>query len=83
MEGFAQLIREEGIGKGIKQGSERHLIDQICKKLRRGKEIPQIVDEVEEDRDRVKKICSVAERFAPEYDADKVFEAVRKEAVEA
>ncbi len=78
MEGFAQMFREEGMEKG----SERHLIDQICRKLRRGKDVPQIADEVEEDEIRVQLICDIAGRFAPDFDTDQVFEAVWKELVE-
>ena len=83
MEGFAEIFMEKGIEKGIEKGSERHLIDQICRKLRRGKDVPQIADEVEEDEIRVQLISDIAGRFAPDFDTDQVFEAVWKELVEA
>jgi hypothetical protein len=59
-------------------GSERRLVEQICKKLRKDKDIPQIADEVEEEEKLVKKICDIAAVFAPDYDAEKVFKAVQK-----
>ena len=65
------------IGKAI--GSDEHLVRLICRKLRRMMSIPQIAREVEEDEIRVKLICDIAERFAPDYDEQKVFEAVQKE----
>ncbi len=65
--------------RGETRGEDRHLIEQICKKLHRGKDVEQIADEVEEDITRVEMICNIAERFAPEYDTDKVFAAVEKE----
>ena len=71
--------REEGFERGREEGEDRHLIEQICKKLRRGKDVEQIADEVEEDITRVQTICDIAERFAPEYDPDSVFDAVGKE----
>ena len=74
---------EQGIEQGIEQGEDKHLITLICKKLCKGKDVEQIADEVEEDGDRVKKICDLAERFAPDYDPDKVFEALRKEMPDA
>ena len=77
------FYKEEALAEGTELGTERHLIEQICKKLKRGKDIPQIADEVEEREERVQLICDIAERFAPDYDADKVFEAVRKERVYA
>ena len=45
--------------------------------------ISQIAREVEEDEIRVKLICDIAERFAPDYDEQKVFEAVQKELLDA
>ena len=60
-------------------GEDHHLVELICKKLRRGKDVEQIADEVEEDLTRVSRICDVAERFSPDYDLDKVFKAVEEE----
>ena len=64
--------------EGREEGSKKRLVELICKKLRKGKEIPQIADEVEEEEDLVKKICDIADSCGPEYDADKVFAAVQK-----
>ena len=61
------------------RGEERHLVEQICKKLRRGMEVEQIANEVENDVVRVQMICNIAERFAPDYDVKEVFDAVEKE----
>ena len=69
--------------EGREEGREERLVDQICKKLRKGKDVPQIADEVEEDEIRVKMICDIAERFEPDYETEKVFEAVQKELIEA
>ena len=65
--------------RGEERGEERHLVEQICKKLRRGMEVEQIANEVENDVVRVQMICNIAERFAPDYDVKKVFDAVEKE----
>ena len=62
--------------KGVEQGEDRHLIEQICKKLRRGMDIEQIADEVEEDISRVQAICNTAEEYAPDYELDKVLKAL-------
>ena len=71
-----QDAREEGFEKGIEQGEDRHLIEQICKKLRRGKDVEQIADEVEENISRVQAICSVAEEYAPDYKMEDVLRAL-------
>ncbi len=78
-----QFYVEEGREEGREEGSEKRLVDQVCKKLRKGKDVEQIADEVEEDVIRVKLICDIARDFAPEYQTEKVFSAVQKESVHA
>ena len=41
-------IREEGYEEGYEEGDKKRLIHTICKKLRKGKALEQIADEVEE-----------------------------------
>ncbi|SEK63560.1 conserved hypothetical protein (putative transposase or invertase) [Butyrivibrio sp. ob235] len=75
---------EEGVKHGIEQGTDRHLIEQICKKLSKGKDTATIADEVEEDVSVVQKICDVANQYAPDYDVDDIFnelEATKKASV--
>lgn len=74
---LAEQAREDGFEEGREAGEDHHLVEQICKKLRRGKDVEQIADEVEEDLTRVSGICDVAERFSPDYDPDEVFKAVK------
>ncbi len=69
--------REEGRAEGRAEGREDHLVRQVCKKLRKGKSIPQIADELEEDEIRIQVICQTAEKFAPDYDEEKVLKAVQ------
>ncbi len=59
-------IREEGYEEGYEEGDKKRLIHTICKKLRKGKALEQIADEVEESLDLVKE--------APDYDCDKIYE---------
>ncbi len=61
------------------EGRDRLLVELICKKLRKGKDVEQIADEVEEEVARIKKICDVAQAFGPEYDTEKVFTSLQKE----
>ena len=75
MEAWLDVIEN----RGIAQGEDRHLIDLICKKLRRGMDVEQIADEVEEDIVRVQMICNIAEQFSPDYELEDVFTAVEKE----
>ena len=73
-----RTYKEEGREEGREEGSKKRLVEQICKKLKKGKGIPQIADEVEEEEELVRKICDIADSYGPEYDADKVFAAVQK-----
>ncbi|MBR6316331.1 MAG: hypothetical protein IKR58_04960 [Lachnospiraceae bacterium] len=73
---YADAMERKGIVKGMEQGEERRLITLICKKLRKGKSIEQIADEVEEDEIRVKVICDALSALAPTYDEEKAFEVM-------
>lgn len=56
------------------------MIEQICKKLRKGKDVATIADEVEEDVARVQAICNIASAYGPEYNVHDVMAAVFQEA---
>ena len=72
---------KEGIkaGKkaGIKEGMSRYLVKNICKKLRRGKSIEIIAEELEEQVETIKKIYDIAINFAPDFDEEKIMAAKR------
>ena len=72
-----QLFKEEG----REEGREEQLISQICRKLRKGKNTVQIAEDLEEDAARVQAICDVAEEYAPDYDEEKVIDAVMQKAL--
>ena len=64
--------REEGRKEGREEGREERLVEQICKKLNKGMSVSQIAAEVEEDEPRVQAIVSIAEKYAPDYDVEKI-----------
>ena len=67
---------KKGIEKGISKGMKKTLIGQICRKLRKGKTLAQIVDELDEDESKIKPIFDSAAAFAPDYDEELVIEAI-------
>ena len=67
-----ELQKEESYSEGHSDGMNLHLIEQICKKLKKGKDISTIADELEEEEAHISAICSTAEKFAPNYDAEKI-----------
>lgn len=59
-------------------GSDIHLINLICKKLKRDMEPEKIAEEVEESLEYVQGIIEVAQKYAPDYDAEKIREEYDK-----
>ncbi len=70
------VILQDAKDEGREEGRDEHLISQVCRKLRKGKQLQQIADELEEDEIRIKVICDAAEAYAPDYDEEKVIAAV-------
>lgn len=65
---------EQGIERGMKEGIIRGRIELVCRKMRKGKSVPSIAEELEEDYQVVEEICDFAQKFAPAYDCEKVFQ---------
>ena len=68
-------IKREGIEIGEERGNTQKLISLVCSKLRKGKSVDVIADEVEKDYGVVDEICVIANTFAPDFQSDLVFEA--------
>ena len=79
-EGKVKMCRavEVYIERGMEKGENKLLIEQICKKLAKGKSVEVIADEVEKSTDRVQEICNVIGEISPDYDVDKIYEAMSK-----
>lgn len=70
---------EKGLQKGLQKGSTLKLIQQVMKKLERGKAPDTIADELEEELSDVISICNAAETFAPDYDCERIYEYLCEE----
>ena len=70
--------RTEGRAEGRTEGQELTLIRMIIKKLHKNKSPEQIAEDLEEEIPKIRHICEVAERFAPEYDAEMVYQALKQ-----
>ena len=73
--------RVEGREAGIRTGEDFKLLSLVCRKLQKGKPVDVIADELEEELERIEHICQVAERFAPEYDVEKIYEELHSVSV--
>ncbi len=68
-----EVIAEEAEERGIKRGEMRKLILQTVRKLKKGKTVEVIAQELEEDEAVINKICEAAQEMAPEYDIEKIY----------
>lgn len=64
-----ELFKEEG----RTEGRDNYIVEAVCKKLRKGKDIAAIADELEESEELISKIYKVAKGFAPEYNSELVY----------
>ncbi len=66
--------KDEGKAEGKREGANRKIISQICRKLAKNKSAGIIAEELEEDDiEYIQHICEVAEKYAPDYDADRIY----------
>ena len=73
-----QIGEARGILIGEKRGQLTNLINQVCKKLQKGKLNEQIADELEEDLENINRIVEAAKQFAPEYDVMEIYNYLQK-----
>lgn len=69
---ISERCREEG----KIDGDLHRLTVQICKKMKMGQSLEKIVEDLVEETAVIGPIYNIAEKFAPEYNPDQVFEQV-------
>ena len=72
-------ILSRGIERGQAIGRECTMIDLVCRKLSKGKAPDEIAEELDEDREHIDTICSVAEKYAPDYSRDAIYSELSKD----
>ena len=75
-EGMAQGMAQ-GMEAGMAEGEQKKLVELICKKLKKGKSLDIIAEELEEEKEAVQSIYDAAAACSPEYDCVKVYEIWR------
>ena len=55
-------VKEEGIAEGFLQGEKHKLLEQIQRKLKKGKSLSQIADELEESEEMIQKLIEEQEK---------------------
>ena len=64
---------QQGIQQGLQQGEEQKLIELICRKVRKGKALQVIAEEVEEEISIISPIYDAVLESAPDYDCGEVY----------
>ena len=73
---LSDAIEERGIKKGLELGEEKKLIELVCRKIQKNKNVATIAEELEEERDVIQRIYEAALKAAPDYDKQKVYESL-------
>ena len=63
--------------RGVEKGEMKKLLTQVCRKLQKGKPFTVIAEELEDEPEYIEQLCRIAERFAPEYDVEKIYEELQ------
>lgn len=74
-ETMSEILLDRIEERGVQKGALRKLIEQICRKMAKGKTTEVIADELEEDIAVIQGIYEIALAFAPDYDCSAIYEA--------
>ena len=77
-----QMLKEEaradGLAEGRAEGRIDTLISLVCKKVKKGKSLKVISDELEEEIENIHPIYEAVNKCAPEYDLARIYELLNK-----
>lgn len=68
-----RIGERRGRREGRQEGSQLAVIKFVCRMLKKGKTPEAISDLLDEDLDKVRKVCEAAREFAPDYDCKKIY----------
>ena len=64
--------------EGRQEGELNKLVCLVCKKLVKGLSAKEIAEIFEEDEEEIQKIVDVADKYAPDYDTERIAEEMLK-----
>ena len=68
-----------GEKRGERKGEIKTLVEMITRKLAKGKTLEAIADELEKDVEKIRPIVMLASKYAPDYDIDAIYNALKGE----
>ena len=75
-----ELHNKTLLEEGVEKGKLLNTIELVCNKIRIGLDAKTIADQLGLPIDRVEAIIKVAKKHAPEYDAEKIYDDLTKNA---
>lgn len=73
---ISDLIEERALEEGFARGEKQKLISQIIKKVKRGKDLSSISDDLEEDIETLRPIYDVVCAAKPDYDVNQIYDTL-------
>ena len=70
--------KKQGIQQGLQQGGIAKLISMVNKKIQKGKNIEEIAEDLEEDKETIEKIANVIKENGQNFDVDEVYKMLKK-----
>ena len=72
---YDEVLHEKTLREaGRAEGSQKTLIQLVCTKILKGKNIPEIADALETDEEMISKIYEIAQKQMPDFDVDAIYE---------
>ena len=75
---ISDLFEEQITERVTERVTEQTLISKVVKKIKRGKNIAEIADELEETVEAVTPVYEAAIKAAPDYDEAAIYETLKK-----
>ena len=70
--------RAEGRAEGLQEGEVKKLVSLIVRKMKKGKNVTEIAEDLDEELSRIEMNYNAVLLFAPEYDCDQICKNIMK-----
>ena len=71
-----QRLLRQGRKEGKEEGKEETLLQKIITKVKKGENVPEIAEALEEDEVSISRRVEIISRYAPEYNLEAIMEEV-------
>lgn len=66
------------VEEGKAEGEELKLITLVVKKIQKNITVPEIADMLEEEATTIQRICDIANKYAPDYNAESIYKELKE-----